>query len=117
MPGNVLQYSRLDEIQFFKRGKTRDVYDLGDNLLIFATDRISCFDIVLPTPDSSRFWPKDEYISGRSQVSFDKQFVRDYLETIDWDKTHPGPKLPESIVRKTTAKYLEALKILIGEHQ
>ena len=61
------------------------------------------------TPDSSRFWPADSYRPGRAQASFDKQFVRDYLETLDWDKTPPGPVLPEEIVRKTTEKYLEAL--------
>jgi len=64
------------------------------------------------TPDSSRFWPKDEYAPGKSQPSFDKQFVRDYLETLDWDKTPPGPKLPEEIVAKTTEKYLDAYRKL-----
>lgn len=67
------------------------------------------------TPDSSRFWPKDEYEPGRSQKSFDKQFVRDYLETIDWDKTPPGPVLPDEIVRKTSGKYKEAYAILTGK--
>ena len=61
------------------------------------------------TPDSSRFWPADEYQPGRSQPSFDKQFVRDYLETLDWDKQPPGPRLPEEIIHKTSAKYQEAL--------
>jgi len=61
------------------------------------------------TPDSSRFWPADGYAPGRPQPSFDKQFVRDYLETLDWDKTPPGPVLPDSVIRKTTEKYLEAL--------
>ncbi|MBI3009005.1 MAG: phosphoribosylaminoimidazolesuccinocarboxamide synthase [Candidatus Omnitrophica bacterium] len=68
------------------------------------------------TPDSSRFWPKDEYKPGRSQVSFDKQFVRDYLETLDWDKTPPAPDLPPDIVEKTSQKYIEALKILTGKN-
>ena len=67
------------------------------------------------TPDSSRFWPKNEYEPGKSQASFDKQFVRDYLETLDWDKTPPGPELPENIVSKTTQKYLQALKMITGE--
>ena len=67
----------------------------------------------LLTPDSSRFWPKDEYQPGKSQKSFDKQFLRDYLLSINWDKTPPPPKLPEEIVEKTRAKYLEALKMLI----
>lgn len=66
------------------------------------------------TPDSSRFWPADAYAPGRSQPSFDKQFVRDYLETLDWDKQPPGPVLPEEIVQKTTAKYLEAYERLTG---
>jgi phosphoribosylaminoimidazole-succinocarboxamide synthase len=61
------------------------------------------------TPDSSRFWPADSYTPGKAQPSFDKQFVRDYLETLDWDKTAPGPVLPDDVVRKTTEKYLEAL--------
>jgi len=64
------------------------------------------------TPDSSRFWPMDTYAPGSSPPSFDKQFVRDYLETLDWNKTAPGPKLPAEIVRKTTEKYEEALRRL-----
>lgn len=64
------------------------------------------------TPDSSRFWPKDLYQPGSAQPSFDKQFLRDYLETLDWGKQAPPPKLPEEIVRKTGEKYLEALKRL-----
>jgi phosphoribosylaminoimidazole-succinocarboxamide synthase len=66
------------------------------------------------TPDSSRFWPADEYRSGMSPPSFDKQFVRDYLETLDWNKTAPGPKLPREIIEKTSAKYLEAFERLTG---
>jgi phosphoribosylaminoimidazole-succinocarboxamide synthase len=61
------------------------------------------------TPDSSRFWPADTYREGTSPPSFDKQFVRDYLETLDWNKKAPGPKLPADIIAKTRAKYLEAL--------
>jgi phosphoribosylaminoimidazole-succinocarboxamide synthase len=64
------------------------------------------------TPDSSRFWPTDTYRPGISPPSFDKQFVRDYLETLTWDKRAPGPKLPEEIVRKTAEKYAEALRRL-----
>jgi phosphoribosylaminoimidazole-succinocarboxamide synthase len=67
------------------------------------------------TPDSSRFWPADQYAPGKGQPSFDKQFVRDYLETLDWDKTPPGPKLPDDVVAKTTAKYLEAYEKLTGK--
>ena len=67
------------------------------------------------TPDSSRFWPADQYAPGKGQPSFDKQFVRDYLETLTWDKTPPGPKLPEDVVSKTSAKYLEAYEKLTGK--
>jgi phosphoribosylaminoimidazole-succinocarboxamide synthase len=66
------------------------------------------------TPDSSRFWPADQYRPGISPPSFDKQFVRDYLETLDWDKTAPGPELPQAIIDKTAAKYAEAERRLIG---
>ena len=66
------------------------------------------------TPDSSRFWPADQYQPGRGQPSFDKQFVRDYLETLDWDKQPPAPALPAEIVAKTQAKYLEAYERLTG---
>jgi phosphoribosylaminoimidazole-succinocarboxamide synthase len=66
------------------------------------------------TPDSSRFWPKDEYSVGQSPPSFDKQFVRDYLETLDWDKTPPAPRLPKDVVEKTSTKYLEAFRRLTG---
>jgi phosphoribosylaminoimidazole-succinocarboxamide synthase len=66
------------------------------------------------TPDSSRFWPADTYKVGTSPASFDKQFVRDYLETLDWNKQAPGPKLPAEILAKTTAKYREALTRLTG---
>ena len=66
------------------------------------------------TPDSSRFWPADAYEPGRSQPSFDKQFVRDYLETLSWEKTPPGPVLPPEITEKTSAKYLEAYERLVG---
>jgi phosphoribosylaminoimidazole-succinocarboxamide synthase len=67
------------------------------------------------TPDSSRFWPADQYAPGKGQPSFDKQFVRDYLETLAWDKTPPGPKLPDDVVAKTSAKYLEAYEKLTGK--
>ncbi len=64
------------------------------------------------TPDSSRFWPSDDYRPGRAQPSFDKQFVRDYLSGLAWDKTPPAPALPEDVVAKTRAKYLEAYRRL-----
>jgi phosphoribosylaminoimidazole-succinocarboxamide synthase len=67
------------------------------------------------TPDSSRFWPADQYQAGESQPSFDKQFVRDYLETLDWNKTPPGPVLPDDVVARTQAKYLEAYEKLTGK--
>jgi len=66
------------------------------------------------TPDSSRFWPLDEYEPGRGQHAFDKQFVRDYLETLDWDKTPPGPRLPDEIVERSRDRYLDAYKRLTG---
>jgi len=66
------------------------------------------------TPDSSRFWPESEYAPGSSPPSFDKQFVRDYLESLAWDKQPPAPALPEKIVAKTAAKYLEAYERLVG---
>ena len=72
-----------------------------------AQDQLHLIDEML-TPDSSRFWPADTYRVGISPPSFDKQFVRDYLETLDWDKTAPGPVLPEEIIQKTAEKYTEA---------
>ena len=66
------------------------------------------------TPDSSRFWPREHYRVGTSPPSFDKQYVRDYLETLDWDKTAPGPELPEAVIANTAAKYREAQRILTG---
>ncbi|MDH5394601.1 MAG: phosphoribosylaminoimidazolesuccinocarboxamide synthase [Gammaproteobacteria bacterium] len=76
-----------------------------------AENNLVLIDEVL-TPDSSRFWPVDSYQPGSSPESFDKQFVRDYLETLDWDKNPPGPELPEDIVNQTTEKYNEALQRL-----
>jgi phosphoribosylaminoimidazole-succinocarboxamide synthase len=67
------------------------------------------------TPDSSRFWPADAYEPGRSQPSFDKQFVRDYLETLDWDKKPPAPEIPADVAAATTARYLEAYRLLTGK--
>lgn len=76
--------------------------------------QLTLIDEVL-TPDSSRFWPAAEYVEGTSPVSLDKQFVRDYLETLDWNKTAPGPELPAGVVKKTTLKYLEAYRMLTGK--
>lgn len=67
------------------------------------------------TPDSSRFWPEDDYQTGRGQASFDKQFLRDYLSTLDWGKTPPAPPLPEDILSKTSARYLEAVEKITGK--
>jgi phosphoribosylaminoimidazole-succinocarboxamide synthase len=74
-------------------------------------DQLILIDEVL-TPDSSRFWPVDEYTPGQGQPSFDKQFLRDYLSTLDWDKTPPAPELPAEIVEKTRERYVEALNRL-----
>ncbi|MEN8206668.1 MAG: phosphoribosylaminoimidazolesuccinocarboxamide synthase [Pseudomonadota bacterium] len=78
-----------------------------------ADDRLVLIDEVL-TPDSSRFWPADSYAPGSSPASFDKQFVRDYLETLDWDKTSPGPALPPEVIEQTADKYREAQQRLTG---
>jgi len=88
---------------------------IADTKFEFGLDngKLILIDEVL-TPDSSRFWPADQYQPGRGQPSFDKQFVRDYLETLDWNKTPPGPLLPPEVVAKTSAKYLEAYERLTG---
>ncbi|WP_295442473.1 phosphoribosylaminoimidazolesuccinocarboxamide synthase [uncultured Thiodictyon sp.] len=97
-------------------------YALGRGIIIadtkfeFGLDdqgRLHLIDEVL-TPDSSRFWPADQYCPGFSPPSFDKQFVRDYLETLYWDKTAPGPNLPQDIIERTAAKYREAEERLTG---
>lgn len=77
-------------------------------------DRMILIDEVL-TPDSSRFWDAKTYEPGKSQPSFDKQFVRDYLLTLDWDKTYPGPELPAEIIEKTADKYREAYRRIVGK--
>jgi phosphoribosylaminoimidazole-succinocarboxamide synthase len=76
-------------------------------------DRIILIDELL-TPDSSRFWPKDSYSPGGAQKSFDKQFVRDYLERIRWNKQPPVPSLPDDVVENTRNKYVEAFRLLTG---
>ena len=89
---------------------------IADTKFEFGTDeqgRLYIIDEML-TPDSSRFWPVDGYAVGISPPSFDKQFVRDYLETLDWDKTPPGPDLPADILEKTAEKYREALARMTG---
>ena len=89
---------------------------LADTKFEFGTinGQLLLIDEVL-TPDSSRYWPADEYAEGQSPPSFDKQFVRDYLETLDWNKTAPGPKLPGDVIARTAAKYVEAFERLTGE--
>ncbi len=89
---------------------------IADTKFEFGLDngKLILIDEVL-TPDSSRFWPSDKFQPGKSQPSFDKQFVRDYLETLDWNKTPPGPKLPDDVVSKTSATYLEAYERLTGK--
>ena len=87
---------------------------IADTKFEFGLDtdgKLYLIDEVL-TPDSSRFWPADQYQTGISPPSFDKQFVRDYLETLGWDKTAPGPDLPDSIIQKTAEKYSQALDLL-----
>jgi phosphoribosylaminoimidazole-succinocarboxamide synthase len=79
----------------------------------FVHDQLVLADEVL-TPDSSRYWPADRYAPGGPQPSFDKQFVRDYLETLHWNKQPPAPALPEDVVRKTSEKYVEAYRRLTG---
>lgn len=89
---------------------------IADTKFEFGLDgqgRLTLMDEIL-TPDSSRFWPADSYRPGVNPPSFDKQFVRDYLETLDWNKQPPGPELPPDIVAKTAAKYREALQRLTG---
>ena len=89
---------------------------IADTKFEFGTDesgKLYIMDEML-TPDSSRFWPADEYRIGVSPPSYDKQFVRDYLETLDWNKTAPGPKLPAAVIEGTAAKYAEALNKLAG---
>lgn len=89
---------------------------LADTKFEFGTinGKLLLIDEVL-TPDSSRYWPADSYVVGQSPPSFDKQFVRDYLETLAWNKTAPGPKLPGDVIARTAAKYVEAFERLTGE--
>jgi len=89
---------------------------IADTKFEFGTDKngkLVLIDEVL-TPDSSRFWPADSYQAGVSPPSFDKQYVRDYLETLEWDKTDPGPNLPEEVIQRTGDKYREAMNLLMN---
>ena len=102
--------------------KTATHYALSRGIIIADTkfefgiddnDQLVLIDEIL-TPDSSRFWPADQYRVGISPPSFDKQFIRDYLETLDWDKTPPAPQIPQDIIDKTQLKYQQAHDILVG---
>ena len=111
---------RVREISIALYSRARDIAEekgiiIADTKFEFGIfDReLILIDEVL-TPDSSRFWPADQYQPGRSQPSFDKQFVRDYLETLSWDKMPPAPALPPDVVAKTRAKYIEAFTRLTG---
>lgn len=90
---------------------------IADTKLEFGVDHDGTLRVMdeMLTPDSSRFWPADEYRVGISPPSYDKQFVRDYLETLDWNKTAPGPSLPDAVIRGTLQRYAEALERLTGE--
>lgn len=89
---------------------------IADTKFEFGVDRDGALVLIdeALTPDSSRFWPVSEYATGMSPPSFDKQYVRDYLETLDWDKTAPGPRLPQQVIDNTAAKYREAAERLTG---
>jgi phosphoribosylaminoimidazole-succinocarboxamide synthase len=115
------KWTRLISETSIKLYKKAHEYALTKGIIIADTkfefgikdDKLMLIDEVL-TPDSSRFWPKALYGPGKGQPSFDKQFVRDYLESIKWDKQPPVPELPEDIIRKTSEKYLEAYKFITG---
>ena len=106
-------------IRLYEEGRT---YAAGHGILIADTKfefgifngEVILIDECL-TPDSSRFWPEADHRLGISPPSFDKQFVRDYLETLSWDKTPPAPMLPEAVVSHTCDKYLEAYRLLTGQ--
>ena len=109
---------RLKDLTLQIYGKARDFAEkkgiiIADTKMEFGffNDEMILIDELL-TPDSSRFWSIKDYTPGRSQDSFDKQIVRDYLLTLDWDQTPPGPKLPDDIVKKTSARYQDILRIL-----
>ena len=97
----------------YARGRGILIADTKFEFGLDASGTLRVMDEVL-TPDSSRFWPADTYKAGSSPPSFDKQYVRDYLETLDWNKQAPGPKLPRVVIERTRAKYLEALQRLTG---
>ncbi len=95
----------------YARGRGIIIADTKFEFGLTAEGTLTLMDEVL-TPDSSRFWPADTYRVGISPPSFDKQYLRDYLETLDWDKRAPGPALPAEVIARTREKYLEALQRL-----
>ena len=115
---NVAEQARELSIKLYERGRHHAaekgiiIADTKFEFGIFEGELILIDEVL--TPDSSRFWPADLYAPGKNQPSFDKQFVRDYLETLDWDKTPPGPELPAEIVQKTSEKYIEAYTRVTG---
>ncbi|HYX86537.1 MAG TPA: phosphoribosylaminoimidazolesuccinocarboxamide synthase [Gaiellales bacterium] len=115
------RYARLEEVSI-RLYETAAEYALEKGIIIadtkfeFGEDeagRLLLADEAL-TPDSSRFWPADEYAAGGSPPSYDKQYVRDWLETLDWDKTPPGPEIPSNVVAGTRSRYVEAYERLTG---
>jgi phosphoribosylaminoimidazole-succinocarboxamide synthase len=104
-------YTRATE---YARARGIIIADTKFEFGLDANGTLLVMDEVL-TPDSSRFWPADTYEAGSSPPSFDKQYIRDYLETLDWNKQAPGPKLPRVVIERTRAKYAEALERLTGE--
>jgi phosphoribosylaminoimidazole-succinocarboxamide synthase len=101
-----VQASRYAETKGIIIADTKFEFGYFQNKLILIDEAL--------TPDSSRFWPKESYRVGASCPSFDKQFMRDYLESLKWDKTPPAPEVSEEIIKKTSEKYLKALKVLVG---
>jgi phosphoribosylaminoimidazole-succinocarboxamide synthase len=102
------------EASLYARGRGIIIADTKFEFGLDATGQLMLVDEAL-TPDSSRFWPAEMYEAGHAQPSFDKQFVRDYLETLAWDKQPPAPSLPPEVVTATTARYLEAYRLLTGK--
>ena len=107
-PSRIEIYTRGAE---YARSRGIIIADTKFEFGLDAAGKLYLIDEVL-TPDSSRFWPAAEYRTGISPPSFDKQYVRDYLETLDWNKKAPGPSLPPDVIRRTTDKYRQALELL-----
>ena len=115
------EFIKQKSIELYKKAadyaETRGII-IADTKFEFGIDEktgnIILIDEIL-TPDSSRFWPKDKYEVGKPQPSFDKQYVRDYTESTGWNKTYPGPTLPQEVIKNTTEKYLDIYKLLTGK--